>query len=121
LDLQDFSIRELEAYAGTHSFRGRIDTLELISITLPSDHNGDAAVDAADYVVLRKGLGTTYTQGDYDDWQANFGATLGGRAGASGSDHAKLPIVPEPATELLLVCGAAFMHMSVRQFREDLR
>ena len=32
-------------------------------------------VDAADCVVWRNGLGTTYTQGDYSTWRAHFGQT----------------------------------------------
>ena len=37
------------------------------------DFNNDGSVDAADYVVWRNGLGTIYTQSDYDTWRANFG------------------------------------------------
>ena len=37
---------------------------------LPGDYNHNGIVDAADYVVWRKGLGTTYTQADYDVWRA---------------------------------------------------
>jgi len=89
--------------------------------SLPGDYNLDGTVDAADYTVWRKGLGTTYTQDDYDDWQANFGATVGSGAGARGSDHAVSPIVPEPATVLLLVFGAAVMCFPARQFRAELQ
>src|SRR5262249_15044183 len=42
---------------------------------LPGDFNYDGTVDAADYVVWRKGLGTTYTQSDYDTWRSHFGQT----------------------------------------------
>ena len=34
--------------------------------TLYGDYNRNGIVDAADYAVWRKGLGTTYTQNDYD-------------------------------------------------------
>ena len=51
--------------------------------TLAGDFNEDGVVDAADYVVWRKGLGTTYTQKDYDTWRAHFGQTAG-----IGSDQA---------------------------------
>jgi hypothetical protein len=64
------------------------------------DHNG--IVDAADYVVWRKGLGTTYTQNDYDVWRANFGQTAG-----SGSAASATATVPEPATLVLLVFATA--------------
>jgi formylglycine-generating enzyme required for sulfatase activity len=85
------------------------------------DFNEDGGVDAADYVVWRKGLGTTYTQDDFATWRANFGATVGSGAGARESDDAKSPIVPEPVTVLLLVFEAAVMCLSVRQFREELQ
>jgi hypothetical protein len=81
------------------------------------DFNGDGTVDAADYVTWRKGLGTTYAQDDFNEWRANFGATLG--SGAGGSDHATSPIVPEPENILLLV-GAAVMYFPARQFRAEL-
>ena len=76
---------------------------------LLGDYNGDGTVDAADYVVWRKGLGTTYTQDDYNTWRANFGATLG-----SGSSSAfPLPpspfdsAVPEPSAFVLAAMSAA--------------
>ena len=40
---------------------------------LAGDYNEDGIVDAADYVVWRKGLGTIYIQAQYDVWRANFG------------------------------------------------
>jgi glucose/arabinose dehydrogenase len=64
------------------------------------DFNGDSKVDAADYVVWRKTLGTTgvaaysgadgdgdggIDQGDFDVWRANFGRTLGVGSGAAVS------------------------------------
>ena len=50
---------------------------------LPADFNTDGSVDAADYVVWRKGLGTTYTQNDYDNWRTHFGQTAGSSRGAT--------------------------------------
>ena len=41
---------------------------------LAGDYNQNGTVDAADYVVWRNGLGTTYTQDHYDIWRANFGS-----------------------------------------------
>jgi hypothetical protein len=58
---------------------------------LPGDFNGNGAVNAADYVVWRKGFGTTYTMADFNQWRANFGETLG-----SGTSSA----VPEPGGSL---------------------
>ncbi len=70
-------------------------------LSLPGDYNANGIVDAADYTLWRDGLGTTYTQDDYDVWKANFGETaLGsgsGSLGATGSASA-LANVPEPAS-----------------------
>jgi hypothetical protein len=43
---------------------------------LPGDFNQDGIVNAADYVTWKNGLGTAYTQGDYDIWRTHFGQTL---------------------------------------------
>lgn len=66
--------------------------------TLPGDFNDDGMVDAADYTVWRDGLGSTYTEDDYADWKANFGATLPGGGSVSAA-------VPEPVSSILLVAG----------------
>jgi hypothetical protein len=50
----------------------------LIDASLPGDYNDDGSVDAADYVVIRQGLGTEYTETDMDLWRAHFGETAGG-------------------------------------------
>ena len=49
----------------------------LVSQAFPGDFNGDGSVNAADYVVWRKGLGTAYTPNDYNVWRAHFGQTAG--------------------------------------------
>ena len=59
------------------------------------DYNHDGNVDAADYVVWRKGLGDTY-----EGWRTNFGRLSGG-SGAS-SDSASNAGVPEPAAAVML-------------------
>jgi hypothetical protein len=76
---------------------------------LPGDFNEDGSVNAADYVVWRKGLGTTHTQSDYAVWRANFGAGSAGVGAGSGTTGYPLgasaaPLsaaVPEPATPAL--------------------
>ena len=74
-------------------------TLTAVAV-LAGDFNQNGAVDAADYVVRRDGLGTIYTQEHYNIWRANFGATL--VAGNGAADP--LPTsVPEP-TGVALVC-----------------
>jgi T5SS/PEP-CTERM-associated repeat protein len=65
---------------------------------LPGDFNSDGVVDAADYVVWRKGLDTTYTLADYDVWRAHFGETTGSNTASSLRTGAS---VPEPGTLLL--------------------
>jgi probable HAF family extracellular repeat protein len=68
----------------------------------PGDFNNDGAVDAADHVVWRTGLGTTYTARDYDDWRAHFGKI----AGSGASDRADAA-VPEPTA--LTICVVAMI------------
>jgi len=60
--------------------------------------SGNGIVDAADYVVWRKGLGTAYTQNDYNVWRAHFGQTAG-----SGSSTTASAAVPEPTSLVLLL------------------
>jgi hypothetical protein len=73
-----------------------------VGVGLPGDFNQNGVVDAPDYVTWRKGLGTTYTQSDYDIWRTHFGQTAGGGAGAIAN-----AAVPEPATLVLLMVVAA--------------
>ncbi|HEX2476641.1 MAG TPA: hypothetical protein VHK01_17945 [Lacipirellulaceae bacterium] len=72
---------------------------------LSGDFNNDGAVNAADYVVWRKGSGTTYNQFHYDAWRANVGRTAD--ASLVGTN------VPESAT--LGTIFAAVIVMSCRR------
>jgi hypothetical protein len=83
------------------------------------DYNDDGTVDAADYVVWRKNEGTTNPlpndliggtigQAHFDQWRANFGATVG----SGTSSNAR---VPEPASPLLLVVGLCVMRWRWRR------
>jgi hypothetical protein len=73
----------------------------------PGDYNKNGVVDAADYVLWRKGDlaadsngDTLVDQVDYDFWRANFGSpSPGAGAGLSGAS------VPEPASLILVVVG----------------
>jgi hypothetical protein len=89
----------------------------LPSANKPGDFNSDGTVDAADYVVWRKGLDTMYSQNDYDVWRANFGrAPSAGWSSGNGTvdplarvlaSAQPLPAeVPEPATGVLFVLVA---------------
>ncbi len=85
----------------------------LTAADLPGDYNFNGTVDAADYVVWRKNVGSADslpnddTDGvhsdDYTRWRLNFGKTT-----ATGSAlSATRPLaVPEPATVLTLSMGA---------------
>ena len=84
---------------------------------IPGDYNNNGVVDAADYVIWRKHLGTntqlanevsgvtpgSVTQDDYNEWRARFGNTSG-----SGTDSrlAGEQSVPEPTTVLFVLVGA---------------
>jgi hypothetical protein len=74
----------------------------LTPILVPGDFDHNGIVDAADYVVWRKGLGTTYTQNDFNVWRAYFGQTGGTGSGASAN-----VAVPEPATMVSLTFATA--------------
>jgi hypothetical protein len=71
--------------------------------TLIGDFNNDGTVDAADYLVWRNRLGTTYTQADYDTWRANFGrSAAGAEAVADTFVNGSSTNIPEPTTAWLL-------------------
>ncbi len=84
-----------------------------LEVTAPGDFNHDGIVDAADYVVWRKGVGNRYTNTDYDSWRAHFGQTYTPGAGAVSS------AVPEPTAGMLLdfscvILYACFGRLSAR-------
>ena len=66
------------------------------------DFNADGAVDAADYVLWRKGLGSIYAQSDFEVWRAHFGQTVGSAA-------SQLSAVPEPITLMMFIVGLLAM------------
>ncbi len=81
----------------------------IISVVgLEGDFNGDAAVDAADYVVWRKNGGS---QADYNTWRSNFGRTAANGAGSNNT------IVPEPATSIPILFAIMAMFTSRRLSR----
>jgi uncharacterized protein YjbI with pentapeptide repeats len=83
---------------------------------LPGDFNQDGSVDAADYVVWRKGLGTIYIQEDYNIWRANFGERIpASGAIRSFSDATELlSAVPEPETPSIVLIVVAMASVACR-------
>jgi hypothetical protein len=89
-----------------------------LTLPHPGDYNGDNRVDAADYVMWRKTLGSSgfflpadghpdneINSLDFDVWRAHFGETAGGSAGAAPL-HTSL--VPEGRSVMLLTIGGFF-------------
>jgi hypothetical protein len=77
-------------------------------IAIPGDFNNDGTVDAADYIAWRNGLGTTYTQADYNIWRANFGRSAAGAAAVADTfSAASSANIPEPAALLLSAMALA--------------
>lgn len=86
-----------------------------VEVALPGDYNAGGRVDAADYVIWRKTLGSLATLPndtttgwvqpvDYSVWRANFGRTAGAGSALGGTS------VPEPATfAFALICSAVIM------------
>lgn len=69
------------------------------------DFNADGVVDARDYTVWRDGLGSVYTEEDYDDWRAHFGFVAEDGAGSwAGSIAVPEPIVATPIICTLTIC-----------------
>jgi hypothetical protein len=113
LGLDEFTLAHTTGNAASTSHPDIFGTYELIANPnpLPGDFNHDGTVDAADYVVWRKGLGTTYNPDHYIEWRENFGRTRinGSGAGATGMVSATVQslsmAVPEPATFMISFVG----------------
>jgi uncharacterized protein YjbI with pentapeptide repeats len=80
--------------------------------TVPGDFNGDGIVDAADYVVWRNGLGTTYMPSDYELWRSHFGQTAAG-----GAALASARVIPEPPSLLFAIVLSSAAGFLLRRFR----
>ena len=83
---------------------------------LAGDFNSNGVVDAADYVMWRKNVGTnnalpnnliggTIGMAQYNQWRANFGNSAPGAGSSTGATANAA--VPEPATLVMLMFAAA--------------
>jgi len=81
--------------------------------TTRGDFNGDGAVDSADYIVWRKGLGVIYTADDYNAWRANFGTTDDSELQSEKLNQS----IPEPTTMVELIL---FGILSITKRRKSL-
>jgi hypothetical protein len=85
------------------------------ALTAPGDYNGDGNVDAADYIMWRKGgplQKETVTPGmvtleDYDEWRSHFGNPVFGSGNATSA--------PEPFGVALMLTGIAFAVVQSRR------
>jgi probable HAF family extracellular repeat protein len=103
------AINDAGQIAGQGLINGEYHAYLLTPIPLPGDFNNNGVVDAADYVVWRKGLGATYTQTDYNVWRSHFGQTAG--SGAALPSANPLSAVPEPALSAMLLIGFLFSNL----------
>jgi hypothetical protein len=85
---------------------------------LAGDYNNDGSVNAADYVLWRKGTGTlanevadsgVFSAADYTEWRARFGNPSGSGSSLDGAS------VPEPATICMFIVGAIALIGCTRQ------
>jgi hypothetical protein len=121
------AVRESMTASSENSRTGfRLATLAAV-MPVPGDYNSNGVVDAADYVVWRKHLGTSFqlanevanttpstvTPEDYTEWRARFGNTSGAAAGVG----AESSLVPEPATAALVVLWGALAGVGARRKR----
>jgi hypothetical protein len=97
-------------------------TVVRTNLVQTADYNHNGVVDAADYVVWRKTLGSTtmldadgdssgtIDEADYEVWRMDFGTVFGPGSGSSLGAAA----VPEPTAAAILAVGAAFSLGSLR-------
>ncbi|HVT29620.1 MAG TPA: autotransporter-associated beta strand repeat-containing protein, partial [Lacipirellulaceae bacterium] len=86
----------------------------MAAAALPGDFNTDGKVDAADYVIWRKGGSPNpNSPGDYSLWRTNFGTSNSGSGSALASNASA---VPEPSSVILCLLGiAAFVSSASRR------
>jgi hypothetical protein len=97
-------------------------TSGILSVGVPGDYNNNGSVEAADYVLWRKGgplanevdnPGTVNGQ-DYTEWRARFGNPPGSGAG-SGAVGSAGASIPEPSGLALTAMGIVGLFLSGRR------
>jgi hypothetical protein len=107
LDLNDWP--EATIYFGTFSddassIYAEIHTLRSVDPpTLPGDFNGNRSVDASDYVAWRDGLGSQYTEANYEVWKANFGGPAPIPRGPQGTPVTSAELAPSSELQHFIV------------------
>jgi hypothetical protein len=76
---------------------------------IAGDYNLDGRVDATDYLIIRQGLGTTYSMVDYLLWRANFGKA------ASVSASASISAISEPSLPMITSVALIFFAATNRR------
>jgi hypothetical protein len=84
-----------------------------VGAPLQGDFDLNGTVNAADYVVWRKGVGNMYTQYHYNAWRANYGASAATAMGGAVSLEASA--VPEPSSLVLILCAASALFSQIRR------
>ena len=117
----------LQTTTNNLEWQARVDNVRLrgdvqnIPAGIPGDYNNDSKVDASDYVIWKKNVGTSNVlpndsvggmigSGQYTQWRTHFGLPSG-----SGSGVGLAGIVPEPATLSMMLVAAPMMLL--RRFR----
>jgi hypothetical protein len=111
----------LQTTANNSEWQARVDNVRLrgdlqnIPVGTPGDYNNDGKVDAADYVVWRKNVGTGNVlpndsiggmigSGQYTQWRSHFGLPSG-----SGIGVGLATAVPEPTALAMMLLAAPMM------------
>jgi hypothetical protein len=84
-----------------------------VGAPLQGDFDLNGTVNAADYVVWRKGFGTMYTQYHYNAWRAKFEAA--GGSGMAEADSSIQSAVPEPSPAALMFLATMGFHFFTRR------
>lgn len=104
-DRKNVDVFGINLFGHTNTLTMNVDLVRFDQVVgVPGDYNGNGVVDAADYVLWRKGgplanevdTPGTVNQADYTAWRARFG-------NVSGSGTVVGAAVPEPATTVLLM------------------